>query len=574
MADRKISELPEFPHYEFIQNADIFYVVASGLASETRDATNYRVSFTGLASDISRHFGGGSSIFDANGEKIRIGSIEPGDDRAVEIEDDLYIVGDLYSNSNAFFDQNVSITGDISASGDADFIDLYVHGNAFVKHDTTLTGSLTTYGTSNFFGPLISSGPTFDVLGISTFSGPANTFNSPFNVFNGNVDVNGDADFTQNVSITGDINASGDADFQDLYVHGNAFVKHDTTISGDLTVLGNTTTIDTERLVAEDSNIEIGDHKELTTEETANFGGITLKTHNNDSFASVVIEGVTITSRAAGTVGNNISITMRTFPGSSDEDSLVITDPGDGSTDLEVKFSIVSSLSEKTQSDFAELLNCNAGHLVRAIPSNPNSPLTTTCYRKFLENGQGQDGFNKNIEWVKSCDAWTMNTNLHVYGSGVFSEGINFANENIAAGVKIALSDDVDNYGGLMMESGYLKIENWASTGGEAALFLSDVNLKSDREKIDSPTEILNQINGIYFTWNESAHASLTGKKDIGVIAQEVQAVLPEIVAENTAGNLAVAYHKMIPVLIESVKELSQENKSLKSRIERLESEE
>ena len=485
MADRKISELPMFPHHEVSQNSDVYYVVASGLASETRDAANYRVPFTGLSADILRDFGGGANIIDANGSKIRIGSIEPGDDRPVELQDDVYVLGDLYAES-----------------------DLHVDGNAF---------------------------------------------------------------FDQNLSVTGDFSASGDADFQDLYVHGNAFVKHDTTISGDLTVLGNTTTIDTERLVVEDSNIEIGDNGNLTSEDTANFGGITLKTHDNDSFASVVIEGVTITSRAAGTVGNNISITMLTFPGSSDEDSLVITDPGDGSTDLEVKFSIVSLLSEKTQSDFAELLNCNAGHLVRAIPSNPNSPLTTTCYRKFLEDGQGQDGFNKNIEWIKPCDAWTMNTNLNVYGSGNFTQGIHLATDQLIGGIKIGLGSDSTNYGGLVMENGYLKIEDW-SLGGEAALWVSDINLKDDRKKIHSAKEILNEINGVYFTWNESADASLAGKKDVGVIAQEVEAVLPEAVALNAEGHLAVAYHKMIPVLIESIKELSEENKLLKSRIDRLES--
>ena len=265
---------------------------------------------------------------------------------------------------------------------------------------------------------------------------------------------------------------------------------------------------------------------------------------------------------------------MLTFPGSSDEDSLAITDPGNGSTDLEIKFSIVASLSEKTQSDFAELLNCNAGHLVRAIPSNPNAPLTTTCYRKFLENGQGQDGFNKNIEWVKSCDAWTMNTNLNVYGSGSFSDGIHLATDQLIGGIKVGLENDTTNYGGLEIDNGYLKVSNWTINGteSEAGFFVSDIKLKDDRKNIDSPIEILNQINGIYFTWNDHSDTLLSGKKDIGVIAQEVEAALPEIVTENSDGNLTVAYHKIVPVLIESVKELSKQNNLLKSRIDRLES--
>lgn len=494
MADRKISELPPFPHHEVIQNSDVNYIVASGLASETIDATNYRVPFTGLSYDILRDFGAGSAIIDADSTKIRIGSIEPGDDRPVELQDDVYILGDLYTES-----------------------DLHVDGDAF---------------------------------------------------------------FDQNVSITGNINASGDVDFQDLYVHGNAFVKHDTTISGDLTVLGNSTTIETEKLVAEDSNIEIGDHKEFTTEDTANFGGITLKTHNNNSFASVVINGVTITSRIAGVFGNNIKVAMLSMPGLSLEDGVILTDPNDlhgnsvwGRTNITVIFSVFD-ISERTQGDLADLLNCYAGHLVHANASNRNAALSNFP-DTFLQGGLGQDGFNKNIEWIKPCDAWTMNANLNVYGSGNFSQGIHLATDQIIGGIKVALHNDDVNYGGLGIINGYLKIDGWetaTSTAGEASFFLSDVNLKDDRKNIESSTEILNQINGIYFTWNESADSSLTGKKDIGVIAQEVQSVLPEIVTENKDGHLAVYYHKIIPVLIESIKELSQENKSLKSRIDRLES--
>ena len=50
-------------------------------------------------------------------------------------------------------------------------------------------------------------------------------------------------------------------------------------------------------------------------------------------------------------------------------------------------------------------------------------------------------------------------------------------------------------------------------------------------------------------------------RKGIGVIAQEVEAILPEIVATRKTGIKAVRYDKIVPLLIEAVKELSDKLK-------------
>jgi hypothetical protein len=49
------------------------------------------------------------------------------------------------------------------------------------------------------------------------------------------------------------------------------------------------------------------------------------------------------------------------------------------------------------------------------------------------------------------------------------------------------------------------------------------------------------------------------GKKSVGVVAQEIQQILPEAVAQRDNGYYAVEYEKLIPLLIESIKELRQE---------------
>ena len=65
-------------------------------------------------------------------------------------------------------------------------------------------------------------------------------------------------------------------------------------------------------------------------------------------------------------------------------------------------------------------------------------------------------------------------------------------------------------------------------------------------------------MRGVRFQWRD------TGVRDVGVIAQEVAEVIPEAVTSTSKGDLYVAYDKMIPFLLESVKALLE-------RVDRLE---
>ena len=79
----------------------------------------------------------------------------------------------------------------------------------------------------------------------------------------------------------------------------------------------------------------------------------------------------------------------------------------------------------------------------------------------------------------------------------------------------------------------------------------SDENLKKDITTIDDALDKVKQLRGVDFTWKE------TDQKGKGVIAQELQKVFPELVSEETDGNLSVNYNGLIAVLIEAIKELS-----------------
>ena len=93
------------------------------------------------------------------------------------------------------------------------------------------------------------------------------------------------------------------------------------------------------------------------------------------------------------------------------------------------------------------------------------------------------------------------------------------------------------------------------------AYYSSDVKLKDNISNISFPLEKIEQLNGVQFAWNSLAEDK-TGE-EYGVIAQEVEQVLPLAVAERDNGFKAVRYEKLIPLLIESIKELSEKVKQL-----------
>lgn len=93
----------------------------------------------------------------------------------------------------------------------------------------------------------------------------------------------------------------------------------------------------------------------------------------------------------------------------------------------------------------------------------------------------------------------------------------------------------------------------------------SDINLKENIEIIKKPIEKIIQLNGITFDWKSDHRPSA------GIIAQEVEKVLPEIVKENN-GNKSVNYNGLIGLLVESVKEQQERIDALTKRIELLES--
>ena len=93
----------------------------------------------------------------------------------------------------------------------------------------------------------------------------------------------------------------------------------------------------------------------------------------------------------------------------------------------------------------------------------------------------------------------------------------------------------------------------------------SDIRLKKDIRPISDPIKKVQQIRGCTFEWLHGA-ASAAGRS-VGVIAQEVEAVLPEAVHTGDDGYKSLAYGNMIGLLIEAIKEQQTQIEALQEAL-------
>ena len=106
-------------------------------------------------------------------------------------------------------------------------------------------------------------------------------------------------------------------------------------------------------------------------------------------------------------------------------------------------------------------------------------------------------------------------------------------------------------------------------SGSNTVTFRGDVNsasderLKTDIRTLDNSLNILEEIRGVEFNW------STTNKPSVGVIAQEVEKVLPQLVSEGDSKS--VNYNGLIGVLIEAVKDQQKQINKLEEKIKSLE---
>ena len=161
-------------------------------------------------------------------------------------------------------------------------------------------------------------------------------------------------------------------------------------------------------------------------------------------------------------------------------------------------------------------------------------------------------------------------------GGFIVGDGSNFVLETGAtarASLSLDTGNDVqfDSFGVGTAASG--TTGEIRATNDVTAFYSSDVALKENITNIPDPLESLKKLNGVLFDWKKEYIDQRGGedgyfvrKKDVGVIAQEVEKVLPEAVAQRPDGIKAVKYDRLTCLLIEAVKQLQDKVDSLSNK--------
>jgi hypothetical protein len=97
--------------------------------------------------------------------------------------------------------------------------------------------------------------------------------------------------------------------------------------------------------------------------------------------------------------------------------------------------------------------------------------------------------------------------------------------------------------------------------GDIIAFYTSDERAKTNIEEIKDSLTKIDTLRGVEFDWKKD------NTHDVGVIAQDVQKVLPEVITTNAEGYLGVRYEKLAGLIIEAIKELSEQVEDIKKKL-------
>jgi len=272
-----------------------------------------------------------------------------------------------------------------------------------------------------------------------------------------------------------------------------------------------------------------------------NNGGISIGTGTTTTSATSISERVKITS--AGSVGINKPIPSATL---DVEGSFIVA----SNTTTGTAAGIVN-LANGLTSDPSSIANSNIIGITwgQRTDSNPYYLI------RSLNQTYGSYAYNRlDLSWHTGVVIGAYN----VYG------GTRFYNNSVFTGTQIASIGDGDN--------------NIRSTADIIA-YASDKRLKENITNIPNALDKVKQINGVYFDWKDKTKElgfEPSQKHDVGVIAQEIEKILPEVVTlapfDYMTGNisksgenyLTVKYDKLVPLLIEAIKEQQKQIDELK----------
>ena len=121
---------------------------------------------------------------------------------------------------------------------------------------------------------------------------------------------------------------------------------------------------------------------------------------------------------------------------------------------------------------------------------------------------------------------------------------------------------------GALVVTGGVGISGDLNVGGDVVAYASsDERLKDNIELISNPIEKVQSLKGVTWNWNDDASETQKSTPNVGVIAQDVEKVLPQLVTDRDNGFKGVDYAKLTGLLIEAIKDQQKQIDELKSKL-------
>ena len=308
---------------------------------------------------------------------------------------------------------------------------------------------------------------------------------------------------------------------------GNIGIGGDLTVQGNLTVNGVVTTINSTVVTVDDRNIELGSVA-IPSNLTADGGGITLKGATDKTFNW-------INASSSWTSSENIDLVSgRTY---RINNQLVLSATALGNTVVTSNLQSVGIIASGVWQG-SPVSAGFGGTGVSTIPANG---------QLLIGNGAG---------YVLASLSGTANQVSITNGAGTITLGLP-QSIHTGAGVQFGSIGVGTAASGVTGEI--------RATNEITAFFTSDMRLKENINPLDNALELVCDIGGYSFDWTDEHIRSRGGedgyfvrKHDVGLIAQEIRDILPEAVVTRENGYLAVKYEKLIPLLVEAIKDLNK----------------
>ena len=509
----------------------------TGASTAAAARSNLGVDAAGTDNSTDVTLAGSRDYITISGQEITVGQIDISDDTNLAVSDtsgqtgiDMSLTGDTLS---------ATVSG-LGIGATVQFANLTVSGDLTVSGTTTSINSTNLDVTDKLIAINRGGSTAASADGGGLFISGAN---ESLTWDNGNSRFT----FSDDLNVGGNLTLSGTVDGRDVASDGSKLDGIESGATADQTAAEIRTLVES----ASDSNVFTdADHSKLdgieagadvtdTTNVVAALTAGTNVTIAGDGTISSTDTNTTYSVGDGGLTQNNFTDALKSKLDGIAASANNYTHPTHAGDDISIDTGALTGATVISDLDF-NVTTDTSGHVTDA-----NGTVST---RTLTLADLGYSG-DTNANYI-------TNNNQLTNGAGYTTYSSNQGTDN---------NDNVHFEGLMVGQTSGATANTIRCVGDIVAYYSSDSQFKDNVEQLDGALDKLKQIRGVRFDWNDKQ--DVHEGHDIGVIAQEVEAVYPELVHERDYNNSkAVDYVKLTAVLIEAVKELSAKVDELENK--------